>query len=343
MRARFLLAVAVAVPALALAAPAVASPQTQFLVQHGAYALDRPLETYLVVTAPSAPTPPRVSIFVPAGYSLELPAAPGEEVGEATLVIASPPDAEPRFSHGRLVVAGSDVAADPRVERCARGPHEAIWELDPSGVLVLVNATRGAERALGAYRLDLCLGAVSFFDDAIGGRVLAAALDVKEVFDAPGVPGEYTWRALVAPPRAGDPVLDDDAAFELRTVVPLPYVMRLRAKYEPRRKTVAVRGTLTGAGRPRSAVNVFVAAMPETSEDGGVIVVVSEAGPGAVRTTRSGTFATRLPLRRSAHLVAMAWTRDRPCRGPSPAPAGCLAEATSPLIVGPFFVRVPPG
>jgi hypothetical protein len=160
-----------------------------------------------------------VSEYIPAGYGLDLDAAPGAVVGSATV-------------HGPEPFSDSLLAADPAAfteESCAEGIHAAVWTAGPLTVFV--------DPADDGYQLTFCP-----LDEAAD-----VDLDLRGVLTNPAVPGLAVWRAVVA---AGD------SSIEARSVVAFPQTLGFRASVAARPSRIALRGRLLSAGKARAGINV---------------------------------------------------------------------------------------
>ena len=133
-----------------------------------------------------------VSIYVPAGYAIDLTLARGTKIGTVIGV--------PSFEGVDLTVADpAAFTADP----CSPGAHAAVWTAvltiggTPKTVPVFVDPTTGDESAWGAYRITFCQTAIALFE--------------LDALTAPVIPGLFTWRAFVSPPGAFGNPPDPDA------------------------------------------------------------------------------------------------------------------------------------
>lgn len=330
--------------ALASAAPApAATPPATLVVTHESPRLADSSETSVDVSLPPGLATARVSVFVPVGYTLDVPRLAGYPVGRGYLALlsAANPLGDPSFVVGELLAADpAALAADPRVQACAPGPHLAALQLEPLGLPILVDETSGAEAELGSYKLQICPLAASL-DFTRGTRIVAADLRFESAFRAPRVPGTFTWRAVVAAARADGMSPDETTAFEMRAAVPLPHSLTITAVPDRKRPVAVLRGRLTGAGRPRAGVTVYVVRMPERVGGGNVVMPLRFA---RTTTTRAGTFSARMALPRSATFVALAFPVVRStCTGPSAAAGACVSETTSSSTSRELRVRVRAG
>jgi hypothetical protein len=344
MVGRLLVVLASASCGLAVASPASAQTLApRFTVQHSPYELERPVHTSLEVVLPRAGRPTETVVMYAAhGYSATLTARPQTRLGRAAIGFV--PEIDPFEGLGLLegevlAVDPTRAAQDEGLQRCAPGRHEAVWALTIEllfDVFVVVDATQGDERALGSYRLQLCYGELPVGEPGPPGpsKLVVARFSVDGVFFAPGVPGDYLWRAFAIPARAGPDPPGEPDALELRALVPMPYRMLLRARFEPGRRTALVEGTLTGGGRPLGGVDIWVF---RTRTSRSPVTIPARRAP--TKTTAKGRFRTRVRHGSTAWVVAVAFPRPRSCR--EPPSAACLSETMSPRVARPVRVRVP--
>jgi hypothetical protein len=327
--------------ALAFAGPAfgqTAAPQLR--VQHVPHAPGATVFTSVEVrfrrTGPPTAT---AAIYAPHGYSASLP-GPGTHLGHARVgfVPVVDPRANPTVGQGDVIVTdASATASDQRLRACAPGDHDAIWELELLGRLVVVDETRGGERALGSYRLKLCPSDSPVVEPAPPpSRVVSVRFTLTRVFRAPAVPGEYLWRAFVLPDGAAAP-LPGAASPEVRARVPIPYRLTMRARYERARGTALLEGTLTGPRGPRAGVDVWAFRI---RGGGSRWTLVVPRGRAPTRTSRAGRYRVRVRLPATAWVVAVAYPRVHSCRAPPT--SSCVSEATSARAALPVRIRVPP-
>lgn len=163
-----------------------------------------------------------VSEFVPAGYALDLGAAPGTVVGSATVRGPDP------FADTLLVV---DPAAFVD-ESCAEGAHAAVWTAGPLTVFV--------DPADVGYRLTFCPPDGTADVD----------LDLRALLTNPATPGSAVWRAVVA---------TGDGSIETRSVVAFPQTLDFRASVLAGPSWLVLHGRLLSAGKARAAVTVHFA------------------------------------------------------------------------------------
>jgi hypothetical protein len=204
-----------------------------------------------------------IVIFVPAGYTANLTAAPNTTIGSVdatanghdvglTLPLTGPVVADNPASH----------TADP----CSPGTHAAVWNLNlsvagQSIVLPLyVDPTAGAATGLGAYQLLICLPP---WDVPVGtpnrsfegAQLLDAQFTVKGIFTAPTSPGLLAWHTLFTPYNPGLGTPNPVGTFEARALVGAPS-LSLKASKKNGRYTVS--GTVSEGGVPVSGASVAI-------------------------------------------------------------------------------------
>src|SRR5207245_8144742 len=145
--------------------------------------------TIKVSQAQTHPHPVRITIYVPSGYSINASATAGTKIGTTTGTVFS------RDANIPLPLSGDVVAVPPTTNApgCDPVPHVAVWNLalavagNNINLPVHVDQLAGAEAALGAYKLVVCLSP----DDVPAGtpgrspngaRLLDATFTVDNVF-----------------------------------------------------------------------------------------------------------------------------------------------------------------
>src|SRR5919197_5577449 len=145
---------AAATAALALAGNALATQKLE--VSQAANSL-----TVRVSKTDADPQPAKITIYIPTGYTLNTSQAPGTVIGTTEgEVVANQLGGIPVPLSGDVVV---DDPAKHLTDACAPGMHQAVWVLRLSvlnqtiPVPVYIDATAGAETALGVAKGQLCL------------------------------------------------------------------------------------------------------------------------------------------------------------------------------------------
>src|SRR5581483_5457413 len=138
-------------------------------------------------------------------------------------------------------------------DACAPGTHQAVWVADttignqPVPLTFYVDPAPAAAADRAAYLLDAC------FDSAdSGGRQLASLqLDLRGVLTTPRASGKYLWRVLLTP-FAADGTPAAEPAAEAQALLPLPYRLTVRARYDRVHRRVTFSGAAV-AGRGADA------------------------------------------------------------------------------------------
>jgi hypothetical protein len=336
---------------LAAAGSALAAPNTATVaVSHTPMTPGSSQSTTIDISVPVATDPiAAITIYVPAGYTLNLSAAPGTTIGSVTAA-ALAHDAGLTLPLSGDVVADSPAAhvADP----CTPGVvHAAVWNLNLSvagQTLVLpfyVDPTSGDEAALGAYKLEICLPP---WDTPVGSpgrsfdgaQLLNATFTVKSIFTTPVSGGLEVWKALFTPytPTLGTPNLA--GTFEARAIVALPVSSTVKVARTGSRYKLS--GRLTEAGLPVAGANVSVYRGTTAKK---------LVGAGSA-TTVSGSWAVtgKLVKKKTLYFKATATVPARDdtalgCQNPLPAtiaPAGCVSATLSPWTVSSPVAKLKP-
>src|SRR5438132_5343363 len=157
--------------------------------------------TIKVSQAQSDQQPARIAIYVPTGYSINTSAAPGTKIGTTSGSVFA------RDANIPLPLSGDVIVVPPTTNApgCDPVPHIAVWNLALSvagqsiNLPVHVDQLAGAEAALGAYKLVVCLGP----DDVPlgtpgrspnGARLLDATFTVDNIFTVPA--GQSIWKTI---------------------------------------------------------------------------------------------------------------------------------------------------
>jgi hypothetical protein len=209
--------------------------------------------TIKVSQAQTDPQPARVTIYVPTGYSINASAAAGAKIGTTTGTVFA------RDANIPLPLTGDVVAVPPTTNApgCDPTTHIAVWNLaltvagNSINLPVHVDQTSGAEAALGAYKLVVCLGP----DDVPvgtpgrspnGARLLDATFTVDNVFT--NAAGDTVWKAFTTPYAAGTGKPNAAGTVETRALVSNG-VVTLKAKVAIKKKRIVrATGKVTQSG-----------------------------------------------------------------------------------------------
>jgi hypothetical protein len=317
-----LAAVVVALLAGVLSAPALAESGVSIDVYHYSTQPGRTeaLDLYVDVTA-AQPATSSATVYVPSGYALDTSKPAGTELGRVTL----------RFYAGKTLVSGVGdlIAADRSLhvaDLCSPGLHAAVWIIQAyvAGhdieVPVYVDGTGSDLAGVASYTLHACFsepGANS------GMRLTELAVGLnKGLLKSPIAKGEYVWRALVTPYGADEVPLTSGTS-EVQTLVVLPQVLTLAARFDAKRRVVTLSGSLTAGGRARSDTIIRFWAATDAKFS-------HSASFGFTRTDARGRFTFTKALKQTAWFDA--YVRSYLYEGCHPAlgAAPCVLETISP-------------
>jgi len=261
----------------------------------------------------------KVTLYVPAGYNLDLTAAPGTAEGHVFMATAKD------FGYGNLKAADPGVYVNsPQAQACAPGPHAAVWTMhleflraDTAVVPIYIDPTSGDETTLGAYKLQTCLPLshlASPGGSPLGSRMLNLGLELTRVVN-PASAAVYVWRAFVSnPDTSGNP--DLSTTYELRSDMPLPAKLTLSGKLDRRHHRALLSGRLT---TQVSTVSTIGVTLYRRGRDGFWTSVTS------TQTSANGSFRFVRPISKTSVYSVEVWAIGN-CNGDSTAPNGCLSE-----------------
>jgi hypothetical protein len=280
--------------------------------------------TIKVSQAQTDAQPARISIYAPAGYTINASAAPGTKIGSTSGTVFS------RDANIPLPLSGDVVVVPPTTNApgCDPVPHIAVWNLALSvagqsiNLPVHVDQLSGAEAALGSYKLVVCLAP----DDVPlgtpgrspnGARLLDATFTVDNVFSVPA--GQSIWKAITTPYAASIGAPNAAGTVETRAVVS-DGTITIAKKLYPKQRIVVFTGKVTQGGVPVSGARVTF------------VINGKLLGLGA-RTNASGAY--KLPLKRTGKVGTVTFQarttvaeRDITsigCASPTPGvPGGCV-------------------
>ena len=322
-------AVAAAVVGLAFATPALAKPGSELEVFQSQAGLGRvgSIDVALHVASDSPPASEFV-IYVPLGYRLKTASPTGAVVGTTSVTMYR--GSKELFGNGFI------VAADParyQNSACAPGRHDAVWlarvivekQWIETPVFIQEVSSDGPVRA--SYTLRGCFPPPS----AVGGLRFVWLDLFGGPFTNPTTPSEYDWAALVT--TSGEPTHQ----FEVQTVVSMPQLLTVSARYDAKLGGAIISGTLTAAGapRPRASVYVSFAATRPSAEHGRML--------GGAVTDANGRFTIRAPLRKTAWVDAfVSLARTEPCVSLTGAPCVFKTISSPPEVLRKVVVRSRP-
>lgn len=278
----------------------------------------------------------RVTFYVPQGYTANLTAAAGNQVGTV--------DAQALANVSGLVAVlplqGRIVAHNPTshtTSPCAPGLHAAVWtlnlraageDLDP--IPVYVDPASGAEAAFSSMKMVTCLPSPHIPYAAggarFGAKVLGVTARLRNVFTAPAQSGTFTWRA-VATPWAPPATPNIPATVQALGRIGLPANLTVSASVvSPASRRVRISGRLTEAGSGISGQRVRV--------------LVNNRARANVAVRGAGRWSVTLRLPRGRHTIraiAAVGARTSTCSSGAPLPAPCVSQTSS------FFTVTSPG
>jgi hypothetical protein len=209
--------------------------------------------TIKVTQAQTDQQPAKITIYVPSGYTINSSAAPGTTIGTTSGSIFA------RDANIPLPLSGNVVVAPPSTNApgCATGTHMAVWNLALSvagqaiNLPVHVDPTAGAETALGAYKMVVCLAPADVPQGTPGrspngAQLLEANFTVNNVFQVPATTS--VWKAFTTPYAAGTGAPNVAGTVETRAVAGAG-ALTIKARVTNKKKrTLRISGTLAQAG-----------------------------------------------------------------------------------------------
>lgn len=286
--------------------------------------------TIKVNQAQSDPQPARIVIYVPTGYTINASAAPGTNIGRTTGSVFA------RDANIPLPLSGDVIVAPPNTNApgCATGTHLAVWLLDLQvagqriQIPVHVDPTAGAEAALGAYKLVVCLAP----DDVPqgtpgrspnGARLLEALFTTNNVFTVPA--GQAIWKTITTPYAPSTGVPNVAGTVETRSFVSAGTIAIASRITNRAKRTLRITGRVSQAGAAVAGAQVSLLLnnrarfRARTSAAGSYSVVLRKTGR---RTTT--TFQARVT-------VAERDITSTGCASPSVPGVACVSATASPF------------
>jgi hypothetical protein len=294
--------------------------------------------TIKVSQAQSDPQPAKIQIYVPSGYSINASAAPGTKIGSTTGTVFS------RDANIPLPLSGDVQVVPPTTNApgCDPVPHIAVWNLalavagQAINLPVHVDQLAGAEAALGAYKLVVCLAP----DDVPpgtpgrspnGARLLDATFTVENVFTVPA--GQAIWKTITTPWAGGAP--NPAGTVETRAFV-ANGAISIAKQVNAKRRLVRFSGKVTQAGAAVAGARV-------------TMLLNGKVTKFSARTNASGSYS--LVLRKSGKKTSTTFQarttvaeRDitsTGCASPTPGvPGGCVSATASPFTAVSAKIRI---
>ncbi|MDX6409588.1 MAG: hypothetical protein QOE13_2659 [Gaiellaceae bacterium] len=275
--------------------------------------------------------PARIAIYVPTGYAINASAAPGTKIGTTSGTVFS------RDANIPLPLSGDVVVVPPTTNApgCDPAPHIAVWNLALSvagqtiNLPVHVDQLAGAEAALGAYKLVVCLAP----DDVPvgtpgrspnGARLLDATFTVENVFTVPA--GQSIWKAITTPYAAGTGAPNAAATVETRAFVADGKVT-LAKKINAKKRQVKFTGKVTQGGAAVAGARVTLLV---NGKSAGFTARSNASGNYSIVLKKTGKKTTSTFQARTT--VAERDITSTGCASPTPGiPGGCVSATASPF------------
>jgi hypothetical protein len=293
--------------------------------------------TIKVSQAQTDAQPAKISIYVPTGYSVNSSAAPGTKIGSTSGTVFSRDANIPLPLSGDVVVAATSSAPT-----CDPVPHLAIWNLNLSvagqaiTLPVHVDQTAGAEAALGAYRLVVCLAP----DDVPAGtpgrspngaRLLDATFTVDNIFTVPA--GQSVWKTITTPWAGGVP--NAAGTVETRAIV-ANGTTTLARKVNAGKRLVRFTGKVTQGGTAVAGARVSLLVngksagfTARTNASGSFSIVLKKTGKKTTSTFQARTTLAERDITATG------------CASPTPGvPRGCVSATASPFTAVSAKIRI---
>jgi hypothetical protein len=348
------IAAVAAVAALAFAQGAFAANTGSISVSHTPMVLAGSQSTTLHIVLPQSDDPiAAINIFTPSGYTLNTTQAAGTKIGTVDATALS------HTANLTLPLSGDVVTANPasfttQSTQCAGRPtSRAVWILNLSvagqsiQLPVYINDTAGAEQALGAEKITVCLPPwdipESLGGAAQGAQVLDVRFTVNGIFTTPVGGGLLKWDALFTPytPKTGK--ANPAGTFEARAFVPLPIILGLHKSYVFRTNTWQLNGKVTEGGLPVPGLTVHIAR-------GLSLKRLTQQSSTKTDTNGNWKTAGHLKPQRTTYFQLSASMPEHDyaagCTSPATAvaPAGCVSAKLSPWSSksAPLVIKVVP-
>src|SRR6266511_168288 len=214
--------------------------------------------------------PAKITIYVPSGYSINASATPGTRIGAASGTVFS------RDANIPLPLSGDVIVAPPSTNApgCAVGTHLAVWILSLAvagqtiNLPVHVDQTAGAEAALGAYKLVVCLAPADVPQGTPGrspngAQLLEATFTTDNIFTVPA--GASVWKAITTPYTPGAATPNVAGTVEKRSIVSAGTISISRKVTNAKKRILRLSGKVTQAGAAAAAAQVSILLNGKTS------------------------------------------------------------------------------
>jgi hypothetical protein len=324
---RFLALAFASSAALALSANALATPR--LIVSGGAKPSVAAATNIQITEDKTDAAPLKITIYQATGYAATLGQPTGTQIGTVHADLQAL-----AISADAIIQADGTVLTDDPAKytsnTCAPGTHAAVWLLHVTvsgqtiDVPVYLDPTTGAEAALGAAKLVLCLSdpydtAPASIRAPFGVKLINAKLTLNSgIITNPASAGTYLWRATITPWNPATPAPDAAKTVEVQSIVTLP-------------GTATVKVTVKKIKKPKHSVATVSGKVTEngTAVSGATVAIFANGKKVAtVKTNASGSFAKAFTIKKTTKFqakVAVA-QRDTACVTPLPAtqvPGGC--------------------
>jgi hypothetical protein len=291
----------------------------------------------------SDPQPAKIAVYVPASYQLHPTGAVGSTIGTTSgQVFATDPTL-----NIPLPLSGDVIVLDPAqhtTDRCSPGSHVAVWDLHLTvagqaiDLPVYISATTGAETALGAAKIETCLGPTDVpagtpGRSPNGAKLLSATFTVNNQVTPPV--SSTRWTSLWTPYASGTGVPNPAGTVEARSIVG-PGAATIFGKITNRkRKLLQITGRVTQGGIGVAGIRVQ-------------LLINSKARFRATTQSNGGyAFRLRNTNRRKTttffQAVVSAAARDitaTGCASPSVPTAKCVSATAGPFTARSRKLRV---
>jgi hypothetical protein len=322
---------------LAFAGGAFAANTGTIAVWHTPMVLGGSSSTTIHISVPQTTDPiAAANIYVPSGYTLNLGPA-GANIGSVEATAFS------RDTSLTLPLSGT-VTTDPPSSHtsdstaCARtATSAAVWILNLNvagqtiALPVYVNPTAGAEQALGAYKLSICLPPPDVpvgtpGRSANGAQVLDAKFTINGVFKTPTTGGALRWESLFTPYNPGKGTVNLAGTFEARAILGLPVSLAFGVTYTKKKGTYSLRGKLSEGGLPAAGLAVSILRGTSATK-------LATVASSTTKADGSWSASGRVKPKKTTYFKATAGAKERDftaqgCQNPLPAtiaPAGCVS------------------
>jgi hypothetical protein len=337
---------------LTFAGGALAANTGKIAIWHTPMVLGGSQSTTLHISIPQATDPiAAISIYMPTGYTVNATQAVGANIGTVDATAFSRDNNLTLPLNGAVTVdaPSSHTAASTA---CAGTPTSAaVWILNLSvagqtiALPLYVNPTAGAEQALGAYKLSICLPPPDVpvgtpGRSANGAQVLDAIFTVNGILQTPSTPGILRWESLFTPYNPGKGTVNAAGTFEARSLVALPTSLGFGIAYKKKTGAYSLKGKLSEGGIPAAgSINIL---------RGASAAKLASVSSATTKADGSWTSTGRVKAKKTTYFKASASVKERDftaqgCVNPLPvtfAPAGCASATLPPWSISSPVVKL---